>query len=310
MNYAFDLSIGLAEAIDFHTSDLALSFKYLGKEFYQGTRNVLTPKKLYELSSFAKTLPEPFLFGTYQDDDHYQKTLKLMLHSTLETKHRGIFFKRMVLPMLHKKVNLLDVGPGDGELTCWVGNNFQNVTVVDINKEILNSFNTHKRILRNNIFLTKINSNILNVDLPENHYSLILLSHMLYYIRRDKWLQVIELAYQALEPGGIIAIALSGDQFGKSELIQAFGGNNIDINFLAEECIQQYGSENIKIFASKEIILTQDINAMLHIAGFFLYDADITAKKKWLLDYLKMHCFNQHGHYEMSTQQKFILVSK
>ncbi len=307
-----DTGDSLKENVNFDVMDTSLPIKYLTEEFYIGTRNTLTLKKLMELSLFAKTLPEPQLFGTFQDDIHYKKTLELMLQSTLETRHNGLFFKRIVLPLLQRKKTLLDVGPGDGEITSWVGNSFKEITAIDTNKEIINALNTRKKILKKGIQLTKIQSDILNTQLKlaDDYYDLILLSHILYYVERHKWCYVIDIAYRALRPGGFIAIVLSGDTFGKAKLIHHFGGTSIDINTLAKQCIEKYGQLNVKIFASREIIFAVDLNTMLHIAGFFLRDAQIASKKNALIDYIENNCRLKNSSYKMSTQQKSILIHK
>ena len=93
-------------------------------------------------------------------------------------------------------------------------------------------------------------------------------------------------------------------------MIRHYGGKPIDIDSLAVQCCYKYGSENVQVIASKETILTSDINAMLHIAGFFLYDADITAEKNDLTNYISKNCLKSSGKVEMTTQQKFILIFK
>jgi hypothetical protein len=282
----------------------------LDSDFYKGTRNTLTPENLQKLADFASTIPEPELFGTFKDEMHYKMTLQLMLGSTLETRHRGIFFRRIVLPALPQKNNLLDIGPGDGKLTSWIGNNFKTVTLLDPNKEIIDSLNMKSRLLKKYISIKKIERSILEAAIPDNHYNLILLSHILYYIPRSQWQATINKAYQATKIRGLTAIVLSGDHFGKDKLIRHFGGNSIDIDSLFKECSSLYGANNVKIFASKEVIITASFLAMLHIAGFFLNDAKVSTTKESLITYLRDNCQKNNGYYMMSTQQKFILIYK
>lgn len=283
-------------------------FIHLDKNFYKGMRDELSQEYLKELSIFSKSIPQPECFGTYLNDEHYAKTLELMLKSTAETRHRGIFFKKIVLPALKEKRSLLDVGPGNGQLTRWVGNDFDSITLIDKNKALLDSF----CIKETHTVLEKKYGSILDIKLKNNTYDLVLLSHLLYYINREEWLSVIKNAYDSLQPNGIIAIVLSGDQKTKAHLIQYFGGEMIDIDGLIKECFEVYGKNKVDIYSSDEDILTLDIDAMLHIAGFFLYDVGITCDSESLVSYLKKHCQlnKSDGRYVMSSNQKFILIHK
>lgn len=282
----------------------------LGGKFYHGARNEVTGLKLIELSHLARNIMEPKPYGKYFNEEHYLQTLDLVLGSTEETRHRGIFFLRKVLPYLTSKKTLLDVGPGCGTLTRWIGKDFNHITVVDNNLKIIENLNKGKRITRKKAELLKIQGSILDAKLPFNFYDLGVISHVLYYIDKDEWLNVVRHVYNAVKPEGMIVIALSGDQNGKAELIKHFGGELIDINYLAKTCSQQFGSSCVKMFASNEAFYTLDITAMLHIAGFFLCDAHITATREELLTYLTKHCLMQNNRFELSTQQKFILIAK
>lgn len=282
----------------------------LDDSFYMGVRNELTMQKLKDLALFASSLKEPKIFGIYDGEDEYKNVLDLMLRSTEETRHRGIFFYRKILPLLKFKNSLLDIGPGDGQITSWVGNKFLKVTAVDINKEIIVSLNTNKKILRNKIQLNKTHGSIFNSVLSKNAYDLSLLSHVLYYIEKSSWVKAIERVYSATTNNGIVVIALSGDKNGKADLIKHFNGEPLYIDDLALDCATNFGFENVEMYSSKEVIITKTLAAMLHIAGFFLCDANTTAKKNDLIAYIIANNLKENGLYEMSTQQNFIVLHK
>lgn len=287
-----------------------LKIKYLEENFYAGIRNELTLIKLKKLLAFAKNIPEPALFGTYINEKHYEQTVQLMLGSNTEARKIGIFLNRLVLPLLKTKDALLEVGPANGYMTTWIGNKFKYVTAVDTNKLFIEQLNVKKRILRRTRNLSKIHGSIVNVELIPNFYDLALISHVLYYVNRVEWMQAIENCYKAVKFNGVIVIVLGGDKFGKADLIRYYGGNPIDINELIKECITKFGKENIDVFASKDVVVTKDLNAMLHIVGLFLNDANITATKKSLINYINQHCYLYDNYFEMTTQQKFILIYK
>lgn len=291
-------------------TDHFISTRYLDENFYRGLRNTLGTEKLLKLAQLAEEIPIPFRFGQYESEEAYTLTLKLMLNSTAETRRRGWFFKRRVLPYLNHKDYLLDIGPGDGQLTCWVGNYFKSITAIDNNSKVIEDLNIKRKILRSKIKLHKICNSILDVDLNSKHYDLALLSHILYYIEPSQWLSVVSKVYETIKKEGILAIVLSGDNFGKNHLIKHFDGYEINIDSLVQQCANHFGGKNIEVFCSREVVITSGLNAMLHIAGFFLYDGFTTAHKGDLKAYLKRHCDSHNNLYKMTTQQKFILIRK
>lgn len=293
-----------------HHFDLKDSIYYLKDSFYRGMRSVLSEERLKKLDELVRDIPEPELFGSYRDDLHYLKTLNLMLNSTDETRRRGLFIKKGILPYLNPHNKLLDLGTGNGQLISWIGNRFNYITAVDINKEAINLLNVNKHILHPHIFLEKINSSIFDVQFKSNHYDLTLLSHVLYYIKDFKWLEAIEKAYQATRSNGVIIIALSGDGLDKANLIKDFGGYPIEINRLFKECKFYFGNEFTEMFVSQELIVSRSLFTMLHIAGFFLYDVGVTAKKESLINYIKQCYQKDKNFYSMRSQQKFIVIKK
>lgn len=273
-------------------------------------RNELTYQKLAALTQFANNIAVPEAYGLYNDENHYAQTLELMLSSTQETRHRGMFITEKILPRLQYKHNLLDIGPGNGRLTGWIGNKFNNVTVIESNYEEIKQLNLQPKILRDKISLKKINASIVDVAIQKNFYDLGLLLHVLYYVPQKKWFSIVEKVYQAVNTNGFLVIALSGDNYGKADLIKNFGGHALNIDALTEKCAASFGPENIEVYALKESVWSHSLIAMQHIAGFFLYDANITASHTELTDYLIQQHQIDTNLFEMTSQQKFILIRK
>jgi 2-polyprenyl-3-methyl-5-hydroxy-6-metoxy-1,4-benzoquinol methylase len=286
---------------------LELSYEFLDENFYKGFRNEVTEKRLDELATLAKEIGEHDVYGLYPNPIDYLKALKITLGSTLETRHRSIFLWEKVLPFIKAKVNFLDVGSGDGKITRWVGRNFERVAVIDTNPIVINAL---PFILGNRIKFSSVCESILDTPLKNDHYDLALLSHTLYYIEKTKWLNLITKIYKSTKPGGVVAIILGGDTFGKAELIKYFGGKAPDIDWLFQRCHQLFPKEKILGFHSKEAFISKNILEMLHISGFMLYDAGVTASEEALKEYINKHFKLENNGFCMTTQQKFILIFK
>jgi SAM-dependent methyltransferase len=286
-----------------------ISYSLLPENYFSNLKNHLTAKGLQLLSEQAKKIPVPPRFGEIIDDNHYLQTLEFVLNSTIETKHRCLFFLKNILPRLQSYDALLDVGVGDGQLTNLISRNFKLVTAMETNKVALDNLGAKKKIIKKNATLHKIHGSILNTKLPDNHYDLGVLSHILYYIDQSKWLETIENAYKTIKPGGFIAIVLSGDGRGKADLIKYFGGNPLGIDNLIKDCSNKFNTD-IEVFESNETFYAKNMSSMLHIAGFFLRDSEATATHKELEAYLNLHHRKHKNKFEMTSQQKFILIHK
>lgn len=282
----------------------------LEENFYNGLRNVLTPERLQCLAKKSRQIPLPKIFGETLNEAHYSKTFNLLVNSTDETRLCAQFFFHQILPKLTERNNMLDVGAGDGKLIKLIGSQFNHITAIDDNLEIINTLNVNKKIARKRAQLIKIHASILDANLPNNYYNLVTLSHLLYYIERSQWLKIIQQVYNATKPGGIIMIVLSGDDLGKKHLLEYFGGQPLNIDSFTQECISYFGSSNIELFASTGKLAAADITAMLHISGFLLRDAKTIASKKDLSKYLNQYCKKTENYFELTSQQKFILVHK
>jgi 2-polyprenyl-3-methyl-5-hydroxy-6-metoxy-1,4-benzoquinol methylase len=277
--------------------------RFLTNNSYQDVENEITLERLKQLANDALLIREPILYGKFLNDEHYMKTLDLVLNSTLETKHRGTFYIKNILPRLARKNNLLDIGPGDGKLTSIIGMNFKQITAVDTCEIALRK--TEEVISNLNAHVTKIQGSILEVDLPTNYYDLIMVSHVLYYVELSKWMEVAELCYNSLRPGGVMVIVLSGAKLGKADLMHHFSGRSIDIDSYVEKF-----SYPVKIFISNESFYAYDLNTILHIAGFLLCDVNTYTTKKELINYLIENHQVDENLFKISTQQEFIVIEK
>jgi SAM-dependent methyltransferase len=288
----------------------SINFISLNEHFYQGLRNELNESRLSLLKTMVKKIKKPDLFGTYSDDKSFLEALNFFLKSTLETRHRGWFFLKYIMPQIAQSAKLLEIGPGNGVITRWISRKFDHVTIVDNNSEVIKNFNLTSKILKKNTTLKKIHDSVLSAALEHNYYDLANISHVFYYIDYSKWLEATIRIYHAIKPGGILVIVLNGDQYGKLDLIKNFNGRTIPINSFIEDCFKTFTSSKIELFKSIEEAKTMDIISMLQIVGFFLYDVGATAKKDILISYINDFLKNPDKTYTIDFPQKFIVIHK
>lgn len=269
--------------------------------------NLLTSENLSSQQEASKFIEKPLVAGTFNSEKHYLDTLALVLNSTNETRNRIIFLLNKILPYVTHKQSLLDIGPGDCSVTKWLAPYFEHLTAVDPNKTILSALENN---LTKSEKITKLQTSVLDTNLPENSYDMALLLHILYYVNREKWINVVYSIYNSLNINGYLVIALGGDELGKADLIRHFGGSTLEIDSLADMCKEMFQSENVSLYASTESFVTTSAEAMFHIASFMLADANTTALSDVLEDYIESYFKNRDGFYEMTTKQKYIVVQK
>ena len=269
--------------------------------------NAINKENLKKQAEFSETIECPDVFGKFNNEQHYLKTLNLVLSSTNETRNRILFCLNEILPLIPVDGSLLDIGPGDGSLTQTLAHHFQNITMVDVNHHALNIL---KNALPSSINTTSITGCISNIDLNSANYNLAVLSHMLYYIEPKLWFEIIKSVYENLKEDGMLVIILGGDELGKSDLIEHFGGQVLGIDPLAIQCRHTFGEANVSLYASDEAFVTCTQEAMLHIVGFMLADANISASEEDLNKYITQRLQHSASHFEMTTRQKYIIIKK
>ncbi len=284
-----------------------LSYEILDASFYEEFRTELNEKRFIELSRLAKKIGSREYYGDYHSQADYLDALELALSSTLETRHRAIFLWKKMLPLVAFKNNFLDVGIGDGKITRLISSVFQNVTVIDTS---ISALNVLPGLLRNKIKINKICDSVLNTSLQNNLYDFSLLSHVLYYIKPQYWIDIIEKLYHATKQGGLIVVAHSGNDSGKARLMKHFGGKTPNIDELFQWCRQRFSYDHVHGFCSDENFVAKGLTEMLHISGFMLYDAGASASREALTEYINKHFKRDDNSFCMTTRQKFIVIRK
>ena len=219
----------------------------------------ITTKQMHEVAKESTKLTTPHRFGMFINDQHYLDSVDLLINSTTETQRRNILIEQEVLPSLTHFDNMLDIGVGNGELTEFVGQHFTNITIVD------NSLDTLNKIHDNHTSGTKIDKilgSVLDVEIPNKQYDLILLSHVIYYINPELRNVLISKLYNLLNTDGIILIIFieGGNRY---EMTRHFGGTHFNFDNFTQYTLDSY--KNVNIIEFEETIQTNAIEPMLHI---------------------------------------------
>ncbi|MBX9804552.1 MAG: class I SAM-dependent methyltransferase [Alphaproteobacteria bacterium] len=270
------------------------------------SRNEINENRLNWLEKYSKKLPVPNSFGNFISEQHHLDTLELFIQSTLETRHRGLFFLQKIIPQLTNKSAFLDIGPGKGKLTKWIGRKFKAITVVDPCSLALD--NIRLQHFKTGTSLAKIQDNFMNTEFNTQSFDLINMSHVIYYIEKDHLIENMKRAYDLLRPNGVLVIVFN-EGLHREQLAQDFGArpNSFEL-FLREFSI--FYDVNIHLYLSKESFLVSNLASMLHICGLHLHDYGQKVDNNSLKAYIKHHYLLPEGKYSMSMYQKFAIIRK
>lgn len=262
-------------------------------------------EKLTTIDDLSKTLAVSEMFCAINaNQTHYLATVDLFMAASYEKEHRKEILNKELKLKLKNFTNFLDIGTGKGELTKFIGQYFSNITVVDNSLESLSSLPDILGPLNSTVH--KIHGSILNVDISQIKYDLILMSHTLYYIEDKYRITLFEDLYKSLNINGIIAIVYN-DGLGREQLVKSFGGREEDFHNFFFNIMSTY--KNSYALSSIEIIESQSIEPMLHVANMIIYDANGTTNIESLSGYLNDRCFDGNL-YQVDMKQNFIFVGE
>lgn len=272
----------------------------LPAKFYSGDTNRI--KKNMELMiEKSKNIPIPEKYGEFIDEAHYLESIEILFLSTMETKNREIFIKKMILPKIENKRKMLDIGPGDGSMLKTLASEFESISIIDNNEEIINniaaSFSNVEEI---------INCDFNKLMPGHQKYDLILMSHILYYLNPSVLKNLIVNIYNMLSPNGILLIIYS-DGLGKENISSFFGGSLSELEKTICYCEQILNIKSEK-YVSVEKFTSKDIVSMQHIVNILLNDAGCTATNNEVLEYIEHFC-RDNSHYGIPMYQKFFVFA-
>lgn len=287
------------ESLVYHSAHYNLDEKFLSS-----IRKEVNEDRLKYLSDISKDILLPKIFGKFESDALYLKTVDLFIKSTEETRNRCTFFLKKILPNLKSYDKLLDVGPGNGRLTRLIGRYFQETTLIDTVPEVLD--NIQPRSFPKSATLKKIYQSFLHAILPNEYFDLIVLSHVMYHFPETKWMNILQKALSSLKSSGKLVVVVNSG-LDRETLGHHFNGTASTIeNFIHH--INQL-NKKVDIYSSKESFRAKDLTTMLHICGLHLHDRNGKASKDDLELYINNNYLLSDKRYKMEVHQHFIVIT-
>ncbi len=194
----------------------------------------------------------------------------------------------------------LDIGAGNGRLTEIIAPLFKETHCIEPH-------------LKNAQYLAKKFDKVYNVYLQAFitplKYDLILLSHVLYYIKRESWLRTIKDIFSSLEDKGIIILILQSKDGEVQKFFNKFANEVYDIDPIqfAEELTQF--DYTIDVIHSSITMKSQVFEEFLELCFFFLLEkkSNLIKRERQITDYILNH-FKKNSYFTMKQDIDFIFI--
>ena len=279
------------------------NYRFFDADYFESGQTI-SDERLKLIEQKAKTLPVPEIYGKFRDQNHYLDSVDLLLASSLEVEHRYEILSKEILPKMKGLQKLLDIGIGNGHLSEFVGKYFSYITAVDVSLESLNNLPDVHWLVKEPV--SKINKSILDVEIAELKFNMILASNIIYYIPIDLRTSLINKLYSMLNEDGIIVL-IYNENGDRHSFTEHFKGHSYDFADLEKNIISLY--HDVTIYSCNETMKTKDILSMLHISGVCLNDASAETLEPELMRYLNEFHLDENG-YHMDMIHKIIVIGK
>lgn len=216
----------------------------------------------------------------------YLKAVDILIKSNKNLENRTKLIKEKVLPILERHHHLLDVGIGCGTFTRAMLPFFQQATLVEPAKEILQSFHYTGKTK-----LERILDSIENISLSACEYDLVMMSHVLYHIPAPKRLDVINKLYNATSEKGAVVIVYE-DSLDRRALTMNFGATCFNSEPILNFCKDNFSS--VEVFKFENQVYYNQLEDAYNICRVYLHDAFIHAKKKELIEWINLNLKNKN----------------
>lgn len=217
------------------------------------------------------------------NDARYKKSFDLFLKRTDEKfVIREFIYKNIPI---HKNMDFLDIGGGDGELAFPISEKVRTTFIIEPNYSFYKKLIKHKKI---RVLNEKWEDVCLNMN-----FDLILALYVVTYFSQKERKKLIKKMYELLRPGGCILILSVDSKKGSWRKIHTYfyklmnyHRNSSDDNL--KKIVREYGAIS-KSF--KTHVIAKDTDEMLNILGFdfYKYPESFLKFSRNLIKFLKKH---------------------
>lgn len=230
----------------------------------------------------------------------YRNPFEHLVSVTDEYSKLVPLFEESVIPLLSATEALLDVGAGPGLVATPLSAHFERVGIVEPDTDYC--LETVNKILSAGKLVTAFNGLWEAAQLGDLQFDLIICSHVLYFVDRDKWDGFLQKMVRHIRPGGRMAIVLTakGDQV--SEIVRrSLGIENVGAYPFSAGVIEfarkhGHSYEVVSMEATITTKMAGELEEMLTLFPIMHYDNGSTKKQR--LEMIQNN-FQEAGNYRL-----------
>lgn len=243
----------------------------------------------------------------------YKAQFDSLSENTTEYRDMRIFFEQEIFPQLPNMGHFLDIGAGRGNYARPFSLLFERTTVIEPNDVFFQEIVDWSKDVGSNIQAYQADWHELAFD---DKADLVLMSHMLYYVDKDKRSDFIRKAYTQVKSGGMMIIVLNAEQSGIREVYKAFYPQDLlEAMPYGEEIagmLRAEGYPNVEEKPFPALISLPNREEMAQLIDFLLlrrvpFD-DVTNHQR-REDFIDKYCFKD-GQYFMDSNGTVVIVRK
>ena len=234
----------------------------------------------------------------------YHRSFKIFLDHT-DQKAKALEWLGGRIEQLARRERLIDAGAGNGMLTSWLADRFDDVIAIEPNPSLVEE-------LRGNCpQATVVAVPILKADPP--FADCVVCSHVFYYIPRPEWNENAARLVGWLRPGGFLAICIQNPNTDCMRMVDHFIGGRFDLSKLTHiPELSDRGRFHVAIDTVRASIRTQTLQSACQAAEFVLNVLPISSPPRWsdLEDYVSDKFQRAENEFEFSCDQDFLHVTR
>lgn len=233
----------------------------------------------------------------------YRRAFDVFLAHTNEKARLKEYLDRIMAGLPARQV-LIDVGAGNGALTAWASERFDNTLAIEPNPSL--RADLARRCPQAEVIAKPLDE----VSLPPTG-DLILCSHVLYYVPQAAWLPGVQRMTTWLAPQGTLLIILQSSECDCSRLLSHFQGRTVDlVPFAATVTAALPAGYQVKLERVSAEVLLPDLVAACTVAEFMLNLLPLRrpVAREQLTDYLQRQFALADGSFRLSVDQDCLLI--
>ena len=150
---------------------------------------------------------------------------------------------------------------------------------------------------------------LMDIDLGDERFDLILCSHVLYYIPEGSWIQTVEKMYHHLSPGGCLIIVMQSPLGEVADFFNNFTTYDVPILDLTRDVITRYGDDAVLLQYFQNEIYSESLDDVVEIGLFLLLDQRFNARKSEIAEYFRIH-HNVNSGYLIKQDEILLVIRK